>query len=129
MAEAITSESEPTAKEKALIEAKNMEVRRSPNYHSAYANVASSGITNQDIRITFGLITEIEPKKVGIEEQFSLHLPPAFAHSVAELIVRQLKLWEKLYLPAGDISEAEGEAETQALDEGGVRSIRSIEDL
>jgi hypothetical protein len=129
MAENIKPESEPTAEEKALVEAKNMEVKRSANYHSAYANVASSGVTTQDIRITFGLITEIEPKKVGIEEQFSIHLPPAFAHSVAELIMRQLKLWEKLYLPEGNTVGVSGEAKTQAPDEDVERLIKNLADL
>jgi hypothetical protein len=97
-----TSDSEEIKAEKSedtQIHAKDLEAIRSPHHRAIYANVASSGLSTQDIRVTFGLITDIEARKVGIEEQVTLHMPPAFAHSVAQLILGQLKQWEKLYLP------------------------------
>jgi hypothetical protein len=104
-----TIESEPNAPEVKEIQAKDMEIIRSPNYRSVYANVAVSGLTTQDVRVTFGLITEVEPRKLGIEEQIAIHMPPAFAHSVAQLILNQLKKWEKLYLSEEGQSEQKQE--------------------
>lgn len=100
------------------IQVKDMQVIRAANYHTVYANVASSGLTTQDIRLTFGLITETAPRTIGVEESVTLHMPPAFAHSVAQLITRQLKAWEKLYLPPDDTATETSNSITPEKTEG-----------
>ncbi len=87
----------------------DMDVTRSPGYRLVYSNFAQGGLSAMDVRITFSVIHETEPKKIGLEEQFTLIMALPFAEAVAQLIMRNLEKWQAHYNAPEQIENTEKE--------------------
>jgi hypothetical protein len=70
---------------------------RAPDFRAYYAHYVVSGVTTQDIRITFCELDQTAKEGAYMEEHCSVTMTPAAARSLHERLGRQLALWDEQF--------------------------------
>lgn len=86
-----------------IVATSSANVVRSEQFRSVYVNHATSGATNWDIHMTFGVLVEQTPSNPVVEEQVMLMMTYEFAKAVYETLGVTINAYENkatLLLPA-----------------------------
>ena len=59
-----------------------------------YVNNTNATVTNFDLRLTFGQVTEISPEKIVVDPQTIIFMSPEHAKAVVALLAKQLAIFE-----------------------------------
>lgn len=93
---------------------KNAPIVRSEHYRTVYADTSKMGLSPWDIRITFGLLVEVEPGRTANEEQLTVIVSPQHAKTFLRIFADNIAAWENVH---GEINDplADSAAETAAI--------------
>lgn len=87
------------------------EVRRSPNFVSAYANQSRLGMTPWDITMIFSSTEDLGPGRVVSEDQVAVRVSPQHFKALCISLAAALSAYEQqfgeLHIPAGSTPTAE----------------------
>lgn len=72
---------------------------RSENFVSRYSNSLNIEVSFSDFKFFFGEILEATEEKLKVEEYISVIVTPEEARSIADLLLKQVKLYEATFGP------------------------------
>lgn len=84
---------------------------RSKGFVAFYANNAHFAVSIWDIRITFGEIQGIENNRVVVEDRASVTMPMGMAKAMANLVMLNIRAYERRTGKSVDIPDALGTVE------------------
>jgi hypothetical protein len=69
------------------------------NLPSFYVNNTSAMVSNFDVKLTFGQLSEASEEKLVVDPQLVLFMSPQHAKAVVDLLATQLKAYEATHGP------------------------------
>lgn len=72
---------------------------RTADFVSKYSNSLNVEVSFNEFKFFFGEILEATEEKLKVEEYISVVVTPEEARSIADLLVKQLKLYESMFGP------------------------------
>jgi uncharacterized protein DUF3467 len=78
---------------------------RAADFITVYSNSMSMESTFNDFKLVFGQIAEATPERLVTDEKVAVIMSPEEAKSVAKVLVRQLKVYEKMFGPIRELPE------------------------
>lgn len=82
----------------------DMDREVSPDFRGYHVDATLSGVTPSGIRLVFCELDPTSKKGARLLEKCSIVLHPDTARSTAQLILRQIGVWQQIYGGGGDAS-------------------------